>query len=384
MNGRPLRVLQLCHSYGAPFADVARQWAGLFAGENWQVTTVYLTGNADPDVARASGSAEVLFFGFDSRQVRGLKLAAVSKLRALQRERGFALAIAHRFKPVYACCLALAIPVLGVHHGFGDYRRLGRRLFARAFSARLSLVGVSDAVREDLRACLPDWPTERICTQYNYLDATALRAALSPRDEARRALGLSNDAYVFGNVGRLHPDKDQATLLRAFALLAPDESALLAIAGSGRLENSLRALASELGIGARVRFLGQVAEMRRYFRAFDSFVLSSDHEPFGMVLLEAIAADLPVIASDCGGAREVVARSDWRFPLGDANSLATLLRRALALDGQQRALLASEQARHLQAHFSPDAARRQFWQQPFLARWGVASNGMSGKAMDGQ
>lgn len=373
MNTGARRVLQLCHGYGAPFADVARQWAALFADSEWRVTTAYLTGEADADVVRASGSAEVLFLGFDSRQVRGLKLAAVSRLRALQREGDFALAIAHRFKPVYTCCLALNTPVVAVHHGFGDYRRLGRQLFARAFASRLALVGVSDAVRDDLRASLPGWPAERICTQYNYVDPAALRTALASRDAARRALELPHDAYVFGNVGRLHPDKDQATLLRAFALLAADDTVLLAIAGSGRLEGSLRALADALQIAARVRFLGQVAEMRRYFRAFDSFILTSDHEPFGMVLLEAIAADLPVIASDCGGAREVVAGDAWRFPLRDAAALATLLARVRALEEEQRTRLLAAQREHLQANFSPEAARRQFWQQPFLKHWHATS-----------
>ena len=53
-------------------------------------------------------------------------------------------------------------------------------------------------------------------------------------------------------------------------------------------------------------FLGQVEEARRYFKAFDAFALSSDHEPFGMVLLEAMVAGVPLIATACGGAREVV------------------------------------------------------------------------------
>lgn len=55
-----------------------------------------------------------------------------------------------------------------------------------------------------------------------------------------------------------------------------------------------------------MRFLGHVRHGRRYFKAFDLFALTSDHEPFGMVLLEAIAAKVPVVCTDCGGGREVV------------------------------------------------------------------------------
>jgi len=369
MSAEPRRVLQLCHSYGAPFTDVTCQWARLFVDRGWRMTTVYLTGEADAEVVRRSGGDEVLFLGFDSGQVRGLKLAALWKLRQLQHAQGFSLAIAHRFKPIYACCLALDIPVIGVHHAYGDYRRLGRRLFAGAFTTRLALLGVSDAVRDDLRSCLPRWPAERIGTQYNHVELAALQARQQPRDEARRALDLPHHAYVFGNVGRLHPDKDQATLIRAFAGLQSADAPLLAIAGHGRLDDSLKALAAELGVADRVRFLGQVPGMDRYFRAFDSFVLSSDHEPFGMVLLEAMAAEIPVVATDCGGAREVVAAAEWRFPLGDTDTLCTRMHAVRALQEGARTDLVMAQLAHLEAHFSLAAARRQFWEQACMQTW---------------
>lgn len=375
MATEPRRVLQLCHSYGAPFTDVAQQWSRLFADSGWTMTTVYLTGEPDDDVVRDSGGDEVLFLGFNSRQVRGLKLAALWKLRKLQQARGFSLAIAHRFKPIYACCLALEIPVIGVHHAFGDYQRLARRLLAGAFSTRLALLGVSDAVRDDIRASLPRWPADRIRTQYNHVELATLQARQVSREAARSALGLPPEAYIFGNVGRLHPDKDQATLIRAFAGLQP-ANALLAIAGRGRLDSSLQALAAAQGVADRVRFLGQVPGMDRYFRAFDSFLLSSDYEPFGMVLLEAMAAEIPVIASDCGGAREVVAAGEWRFPLGDAEALRARMGTVRALDDSARAKLVAAQLAHLDANFSLGAARRQFWEQPFVRAW-TATNGIA-------
>ncbi|MFP3498360.1 hypothetical protein SB759_29510, partial [Pseudomonas sp. SIMBA_059] len=84
---------------------------------------------------------------------------------------------------------------VGVHHAFGDYQRKGRRLFASLFSKRLSLLGVSDAVRDDMRRCLPQWPAERIQTLYNRIDIDALQTALVPRVEARQALGLAAQAW---------------------------------------------------------------------------------------------------------------------------------------------------------------------------------------------
>ena len=63
MSAEPRRVLQLCHSYGAPFTDVTCQWARLFVDRGWRMTTVYLTGEADAEVVRRSGGDEGLFSG---------------------------------------------------------------------------------------------------------------------------------------------------------------------------------------------------------------------------------------------------------------------------------------------------------------------------------
>lgn len=360
------RILQFCHGYDGPFLDCARQYASLFQGRGYQVTTVFLTGAADPQVAAVCASDEVLFLEFSSKAVRGLKLGAIRALRRIAAERNFAFCIAHRFKPIYVALLGTGLPVIGVHHAFGDYQRKGRRLFANLFSKRLSLLGVSDAVRDDMRRCLPQWPAERIQTLYNRIDIDALQAALVPRAEARKALGLDAQAWIAGNVGRLHPDKDQATLLRGFAQALPGlpAGARLAILGKGRLEAKLKALAAELGIAGQVDFLGQVPDARRYFQAFDVFVLSSDHEPFGMVLLEAMVAAVPVLATACGGAREVVEGVGVLFPLGDAAQLAQGLKHMAVLDEQQRQACAEHMLQRLRERFSDQAVREAFWQLP--------------------
>jgi len=362
------RILQFCHGYDGPFLDCARQYASLFQGSGYKVTTVFLTGAADAQVAAGCASDEVLFMEFSSAAVRGLKLGAIGALRKIAAQRDFSFCIAHRFKPIYVALLATGLPVIGVHHAFGDYQRKGRRLFANLFRQRLSLLGVSDSVRDDMRRCLPQWPAERIQTLYNRIDVEALQASLVPRDEARRALGLGNDAWVVGNVGRLHPDKDQATLLRGFAQALPGlpSGARLAILGKGRLEGKLKALAGELGIEGQVDFLGQVPDARRYFQAFDVFALSSDHEPFGMVLLEAMVAGVPLLATACGGAREVVEGVGVLFPLGDAGQLAQGLQHMAGLDAGQRAACAQHMLQRLGERFSDQAVRGTFWQLPHV------------------
>ncbi len=359
-------VLQFCHGYDGPFLDCARQYASLFAGSGYRVTTVFLTGAADPEVAEGCASDEVLFMEFSSRDIRGLKLGAIRKLRNIAASRDFSFCIAHRFKPVYIALLATRLPVIGVHHAFGDYQRRSRKLFAHLFRKRLSLLGVSNAVRDDIRKSLPKWPKGRISTLYNRIDIDAVQDGQLPRHEARQALGLPDDAFIVGNVGRLHPDKDQATLIRGFAKALPalPEGSLLAVLGKGRLEQDLKELANELGIGDQVKFLGQVPEARRFFRGFDVFALSSDHEPFGMVLLEAMAAGVPLLATACGGAIEVVEGVGILFPLGDAERLAQGLQHLAVLTDEQREDCAERMLGRLHERFSDEAVRDAFWRLP--------------------
>ncbi|MFK0086200.1 glycosyltransferase [Pseudomonas sp. NPDC090755] len=362
------RVLQFCHGYDGPFLDCARQYASLFSGSGYKVTTVFLTGAADPQVAAGCASDEVLFLEFSSKAIRGLKLGAIRALRRIVATRNFSFCIAHRFKPIYIALLGSRLPVIGVHHAFGDYQRGSRQLFANLFRQRLSLLGVSDAVRDDMRKCLVKWPAERIQTLYNRIDIEALQAIQVPAAQARQALGLDPQAWIVGNVGRLHPDKDQATLLRGFAKALPHlpAGARLAILGKGRLEQTLKAQATELGIAGQVDFLGQVPDARRYFRAFDAFALSSDHEPFGMVLLEAMVAGVPLVATACGGAIEVVEGVGILFPLGDAERLGQGLQHLAALDLGQREVCAERMLVRLHERFSDVAVREAFWQLPHV------------------
>jgi glycosyltransferase involved in cell wall biosynthesis len=359
-------VLQFCHGYDGPFLDCARQYAALFVGTPYKVCTVYLTGKPSAAVEQGSASDEVIFLDYSSREVRGLKLKAIRDLKRIAASHDFKLCIAHRFKPVYIALLGSDLPVIGVHHAFGDYKRRTRQLFANLFSKRLALLGVSNAVRDDIRACLPNWAPERIETLYNRIDIAAVQGEQVSRAAAREHLGLAQDAWVVGNVGRLHPDKDQATLLRGFAqaLAQLPAGSLLAIMGSGKLEPELRDLASELGVSESVRFLGQIANGRRYFKAFDVFALTSDHEPFGMVLLEAMAAGVPLIGSDCGGGREVVVDSGRLFPLGDVARLAqVLVEQAQEVD---TLVLQQLMIQRLQAAFSDQAVTQRFWALPLL------------------
>ena len=361
-------VLQICHCYYPPFLDCARQYAQLFKGTGIKVVTVYLTGDHDDAVVRGSASDEVIFLGYKSKQVRGLKLGAIKQIKSIVNSKRFLFCIAHRAKPTYVALLATHLPVVSVRHNYGDFGRYPRRLMVNLFRKRLLLLGVSDSVRDEIRAHLPDWPVHQIETLYNRIDVDATTSALVSKNEARKYLDLPPDAWVIANVGRLHHDKDQATLLRGFKQAQPSlpANSLLVVMGQGPLEASLKQLAQDLGIASSVIFTGNVPNAKRYFKAFDVFALTSDHEPFGMVLLEAMAAGLPIICSDCGGGREVVRDTGRLFPFGDVQALALALVEAYENKNNvdQLAILAA-----LEQSFSDDAVRKKFFELSFVKRF---------------
>lgn len=360
-------VLQIAHSYKPPFLDCARQYAALFDRSAFNVLTVYLTGKPDDDVIRGSASDEVIFLGYQSKHVRGLKLGAIRKIKQIANSRHFRFCIAHRVKPTYVALIGTRLPVISVHHAFGDYGRLSRRLFIDRFKSRVVMLGVSESVRDDLCQDLSSWSSNTIQALYNRIDLIASKATLVSRRDARTHLGIPQDAYVIGNVGRLHSDKDQATLIRGFAKAKQRLPAnnLLVIMGKGKLEKPLKQLAADLQIEGTVIFTGQVKDAKDYFKAFDCFALTSDREPFGMVLLEAMIAEVPIVCSNCGGGAEVVNGAGELFEFGNADGLAAKLIDIAAQENQDKI---ERQNHRLIEHFTDEAVRTAFWNMPAIQR----------------
>jgi glycosyltransferase involved in cell wall biosynthesis len=173
------------------------------------------------------------------------------------------------------------------------------------------------------------------------------------RDEARRELGLPDEAPVVISVCRLFPSKGPEDLIRAIALIqcAHPSVRLLVVGrdltGDGSYTRHLTELADGLGVGDRVIFTGQRRDVPRLMAAADVFAMPSSEEPFGLVFVEAMAMELPVVALATGGAPEVVehGRTGLLSERGDLNALArnlsTLLdgdrlRRQMGANGRRR------------------------------------------------
>jgi glycosyltransferase involved in cell wall biosynthesis len=146
-----------------------------------------------------------------------------------------------------------------------------------------------------------------------------------PRDEARRALGVPSDDWRLGFVGRLSAEKGPDVLVDAASQLEPAVS--LSFIGEGRERGVLEARARTRGFGARVTWHGTVPDAARVLPAFDAIVLSSRTEGTPIVLFEAMAAGVPIVATAVGGVPDVVTdREAILVPAEDPDALAEAIR----------------------------------------------------------
>ena len=193
-----------------------------------------------------------------------------------------------------------------------------------------------------------DWPRERLKHLPNFANDFS-GASPAPLGGPRRLLAM----------GRLHPNKDFSTLLRALARL-PDD-AHLSLAGEGPERPGLESLARELNITHRVTFLGWREDTGALLAGAELLIVPSRIEPLGNVVLEGFSAARPVIAAAADGPREVIEheRTGLLVPIGDDAALAESIS-ALLRDPSRAAALAAAGRIEYEVHHA---------EAPVLAQW---------------
>jgi glycosyltransferase involved in cell wall biosynthesis len=201
-------------------------------------------------------------------------------------------------------------------------------------------------------------PADRLAVVPNGLDTTLYRSDASRRAAVRASLGLRDDEFLWLSIGRLHDQKDHASLLRALAHLDLAQPAL-AIAGDGPLLGELENLAAQLRIDPPVRFLGRRADVPDLLGAADGLVLSSAWEGSPNVVLEAMAAAVPVVATDVGGVRELVRTGETGFvvPPHDPDALSIAMGFVMALPAEGRRNMGAWAREFVEREHSLDAMR---------------------------
>lgn len=217
------------------------------------------------------------------------------------------------------------------HAYFGLSGELGAKVrFYNAVESAFGHIGTSLMTSDEesrFAAEVCRLPKDRIKVVFNCVDAE--RFCPGDAASARAAFGVPEDAIVLGAIGRLSQQKDPCTLYRAFARVAKREPKLrLLHIGRGELESELSRLAHELCIADKIIRHPCVAHPANAYRAMDAMIMTSRYEGLSMVLLEALATNLPVILSKVSGTADVRPESlshCWVVPPGDAAAFSTAI-----------------------------------------------------------
>lgn len=322
-----------------------------------------MRGDEDPEVTARTGQ-KVIYLKQKKGSLRGIKFSAIFKILALCRRERYDFVVAHRYKAIYlagiASCFVKIPLLLGVAHELNVFRRITRKLFLTFWRRQIIVIAVSDVVKKDVLKSCPNLEKQnRLFVLNNCIEVESLEGDFLSRDQARKVLCCDKDQFVFGTIGRLVDKKGHETLISALPLVE-GERIRLVIIGAGRKDQELRTLAQSKD-PQRIVFTGAIVDASRLLKAFDCFVLpSGNEEAFGLVLLEAMAARIPIISSDADGPCEVMGATGNLFKMGMVDDLATQMTLQVedAPEIKQSTQLAYQR---LKEKFSQEAFNSTFW-----------------------
>ena len=197
-------------------------------------------------------------------------------------------------------------------------------------------------------------PKEKSKTIHQGMDVSKFHKDSAARERIRSQQDIGEKEFVWLAVGTLTEQKDFTTLLKAVA--KQPASGKVWILGKGKLRSNLEQLTSELGIKNRVQFHGSVPpnKVRGYMNAADAFVLSSRWEGMPLVLLEAMACELPIVSTRSGGSEELVNHGETGLlvPTQSPNELARGMEQLMETDEQYRHKMGHSGRERVVKHFS--------------------------------
>jgi len=273
---------------------------------------------------------------------KGVKVRACNKrlgfdLRALKKAReyfiDFGTEILHTHNVMahyYGVFASSFLPIrvrLNTRHNMGTFRYSKKAEFLYRISMLFSKAGVAVCEAASKRYIERRAFSEQ---KAKVVPNGILFNAVIKRDNSHKLnllefLSLSNESIVIGTVGRLTKVKDHFNLINAFGILKKScENAILVIVGGGELFNNLNREIEKQNLADSVRLLGDRSDVFSLLAAFDIYVMSSISEGHSIALLEACAAELPIVATDVGGNSEIVQDNvnGLLVPAKDPGSLA--------------------------------------------------------------
>ncbi len=213
------------------------------------------------------------------------------------------------------------IPVICSLHGRTHYiqQNIKTWLWFRIMRLSQTIITVTEGIGEEVSR-YGNIPRDKVKMIHNGIDLTGQAPALF-RENLREESGFSRDDFLIGTVGNLRAIKGQKYLVQAMPeILSKIGRAKIVLIGSGEEQENLQKLAAQLHISDKIKFLGYRENAGRLIGMFDVFVLPSLSEGFPNVLLEAMMAQIPIVATRVGGVGEIVADGQEALLVGHADS----------------------------------------------------------------
>ena len=334
-TGAPLKILELRSVFGTGGGPEKTILLGTARSDpsRYLVTICYIRDERDPvfHIDRRAQNLSVDYAEVVERHSFDLRIW--KQLTALVRDRRIDIVHAHDYKTdLLALMLARRFGVipLATAHGWTGHSARERWIYYPADRWLLARYPCVIAVSSDVKNALvrAGARTGDVRVVLNGIDPQAFERNRQRRDAARSRYGLTNTDIAVGGVGRLVTQKRFDVLIRAFAdVVSAFPHARLLIAGDGPLRSDLASQIADSGLTESCRLLGHVDDVRLLHDALDVFVQSSDYEGTPNAVLEAMALETPIVATDAGGTAELArdAIEALIVPALDAPALARAL-----------------------------------------------------------
>ena len=357
-ENQPIRILELRAADGAgggPEKTILRG-ARLSDPAEFQIHIVYLTGEGDSvsEIRKQADEIGVEFAAFTSKGK--FDFSQLRNLREYVRDNDIQIVHSHEYKSNYmAVQLRKSFPnlkILSTAHGWTGHSWKERFLYypidKRLLKSFPQLISVSSEITGELVRKGVD--SDRITTIPNSIEPEKFQRCQSLRANFRGQHSLSDDTFVIGAVGRLERQKRFDLLIDAINSIVKSGSGdnlQLLIAGEGSLKSPLEAQIQQLDIGQHVRMLGHVSDIRSLYSGMDLFVQSSDYEGTSNAVLEAMAMEVPIVATTAGGTEDIVTHQEHGIliPTGDHRQIESGIKTLVSSDTLAAELAASARKR---------------------------------------